>query len=112
KSVSHIPTSTANPFQGPNLDVFYANPSNYDTLTTKIDHRFSVADTLSGRFTRGRSTNFLYGGRFGSPADGLSNAGGTSRSDSRVYNTTITETHIFSPNFLNELTLAVNRNPN
>jgi hypothetical protein len=54
----------------------------------------------------------LAGGRFGSPADGLTNGFGTGRSDSRVYSATINHTHVFSPNFLNELLLAVNRNPN
>ena len=78
KSVTHTPTSAANPFQAPNLDLYYSNPNNTDTLTTKIDHRFSASDSLSGRFTRGRATNRLEGGRFGSPADGLINGFGTS----------------------------------
>ena len=65
KSVTHTPTSAANPFQAPNLDLYYSNPNNTDTLTTKIDHRFSASDSLSGRFTRGRATNRLEGGRFG-----------------------------------------------
>ncbi|MBV6430471.1 MAG: hypothetical protein IANPNBLG_00584 [Bryobacteraceae bacterium] len=112
KSVTHTPTSSANPFQAPNLDVFYPNRNNYDTLSTKIDHRFSDSDSISGRFTRGRTTSALFGGRFGSPADGLTNGFGTGRGDSRVYNISLTENHIFSPNFLNELLLAVNRNPN
>ena len=112
KSITHTPTSSADPFQAPNLDVFYPNKNNTDTLTTKIDHRISSADNLSGRFTRGRATTALLGGRFGSPADGLTNGFGTGRSDSRVYTATINEVHSFSPSFLNELLLAVNRNPN
>jgi len=112
QSITHTPTSAGNPFQVPNLDVFYPNRNNTDTLTTKIDHRFSAADSLSGRFTRGRATNSLAGGRFGSPADGLTNGFGTGRGDSRVYTATISETHVFSPNFLNEMLVAVNRNPN
>src|SRR5215831_14974942 len=71
-----------------------------------------LSDSLSGRFSRGRVTTALEGGRFGSPADGLSNGFGTGRSDSLVYSATITHTHVFSPSFLNELLLAVNRNPN
>lgn len=112
KSITHTPTSAANPFQAPNLDVFYPNNNNTDTLTAKGDHRFSASDSLSGRFTRGRATNVLAGGRFGSPAEGLTNGFGTGAGDAKVYNIAVTETHVFSPNFLNELLLAVNRNPN
>ncbi len=112
KSITHTPTSAANPFQAPNLDVFYPNQNNTDTVTTKIDHRFSGSDNVSGRFTRGHAVNSLTGGRFGSPADGLTNGFGTGRGDSRVYTAAISETHVFSPNFLNELLVAVNRNPN
>jgi len=112
KSVTHVPTLDVNPFQAPNMQVFYPNKNNFDTLTAKIDHRISQSDNLTGRFTRGRTTNALLGGRFGSPADGLIDGFGTGRGDSRVYNISLTENHTFSPTFLNELLLAVNRNPN
>jgi len=46
------------------------------------------------------------------PPTALTNGFGTGRGDSRVYTTTISESHVFSPNFLNELLVAVNRNPN
>ena len=112
KSVTHAPNINVNPFQAPNLQVYYPNLNNFDTFTAKIDHRVSQSDNLTGRFTRGRTTNSLAGGRFGSPADGLTNGFGTGRGDSRVYNFSLTENHTFSPTFLNELLIAVNRNPN
>ena len=56
KSITHTPTNSANPFQSPNLDTFYPNNNNTDSLTFKGDHRFSAADSLPGRFTRGRAT--------------------------------------------------------
>src|SRR5258708_6401707 len=85
KSITHPPTSSADPFQAPNLDVFYPNNNNYDTVTAKIDHRFSASDTLSGRFSRGRTTSVLAGGRVGSPAACLTNRLGTGPSDTRLY---------------------------
>jgi hypothetical protein len=97
---------------GPQPRLFYSNPNNTDTHTTKIDHRFSSSDSISGRYTGGHATSRLEGGRFGSPAAGLTNGFGSSRSDSRVYNASITETHMFSPTFIGELLVAVNRNPN
>ena len=88
RSITHTPTNPSDPFQSPNLDTFYPNNNNTDTLTAKGDHRFSSADSLSGRFTRSRATSLLAGGRFGSPAEGLTNGFGTGRTDTHVYNTT------------------------
>jgi hypothetical protein len=41
QSVTHTPTSATNPFQGPNLDVFYPLSTDTNNFTAKGDHRFS-----------------------------------------------------------------------
>jgi Carboxypeptidase regulatory-like domain/TonB dependent receptor len=112
QSITHTPTNPTNPFQGPNLDVFYPLSTNTDSLTAKGDHRFSDSDNLSLRFTRSHYGRVQAGGRFGSPADGLTNGFGSGLNDTTVYSGTLTETHIFTPNVFSELLIAVNRNPN
>ncbi len=112
QSITHLPTSTANPFQGPNLDVFYPLKTDTGSYTAKGDHRFSEKDSLSLRFTRSLYNRTQVGGRFGSPVETLTDGFGTGLNATTVNTGTITETHIFTPSFLNELLIAVNRNPN
>lgn len=112
QSITHTPTSNANPFQSPNLGTFYPLKTDSNTYTAKGDHCFSAADSLSGRFTRSHFNRAQTGGRFGSPAEGLTNGFGTGLSDTIVYSTSITETHVFTPTLLNEILIAANRNPN
>ncbi len=111
KSISHLPTRDVNPYQGQNLAEFYPDLVNTDTITLKGDHRFSGQDSVSGTFSRSRRNAQLFGGRFGSPPLGVSDAFGTGRSDSRTYTTSLRHTHIFSPRLLNELLLAGHRSP-
>ena len=42
KSVTHTPTNSSNPFQSPNLDTFYPNNNNTDSLTLKGRSSFLV----------------------------------------------------------------------
>jgi hypothetical protein len=112
QSITHPPSNSTNPFQGPNLDAFYPLKTNTDSYTAKGDHRFSEQDSLSLRFTRSRFTREQTGGRFGSPAEGLTNGYGTGLTDTLVYSGVLTETHVFTPSFLNEFQMSVNRNPN
>ncbi len=112
KSITHTPTNPGNPFQAPNLDVFYPISTDTNTFTARGDHRFSNDDNLQLRFTKTLLNRVQSGGMFGAPADGLSNAGGTGLTATTVYTGTITETHVFRPNFLSEALIAVNRNPN
>ena len=108
----HRPTNTANPYQDTNLQAFYPLVNGNNNFTTRIDHRFSDKDSVSGRFTRSGLTSEQSGGRFGAPAAGLANAFGSGNSRTVVYNVSLTETHMFSPTFLSELLLSTNRNPN
>jgi hypothetical protein len=112
KNLAHAATNDTNPFLDFNVFAFYPNKTNNDTYTVKVDQRFSLKDSLSGRFTRSRNTSFQPGGRFGSPNPDITNGYGTGRGDNRVYGFAGTETHTFSPTLLNEFRVVVNRNPN
>lgn len=108
----HRPTNDSNPYQATNLQAFYPVVNGNNNFTTRVDHRFSDKDSISGRFTRSGLTAEQNGGRFGAPAEGLSNSFGSGNSRTLVYNASVTETHMFSPTLLSELLLSVNRNPN
>lgn len=112
KTLTHTPTNPGNPFQAPNLDVFYPISTDTNSFTVRGDHRFSANDSLQLRYTKSTLNRVQTGGMFGAPAEGITNAGGTGLTRTDVYTGTITETHIFRPNFLSETLLAVNRNPN
>jgi hypothetical protein len=106
------PTNSVNPYLGNNLEKLYANKADTNTLTAKGDHKLSDTDNLSVRFTRSQNLSILVGGRFGTPAETLTDGFGTGRNEPKIYNTSIRETHIFTPNFLNELLVAGHRSNN
>ena len=112
KSLTHAPTNPGNPYQAPNLDVYYPISTDTNSLTARGDQKISAKDNLQARFTRSLLNKTQYGGMFGAPAEGVTNAGGTGLTATTVYTAAITETHIFRPNFLSEALFAVNRNPN
>lgn len=75
--------------------------ANYDEYIGRIDHLFSDADHLSGSFTV-------------RPGNGSASPSAVkvtrTRNDSNTYLGTITETHTFGPNLLNELRAGYVRN--
>src|SRR5581483_11650678 len=79
------PTASQNPWTGPNFEAYYPNTTDISSLTLKGDHVFSEKDNISGRFTRATYKYGLYGGRYGYPKVGSTNAGGTGRQDSNIY---------------------------
>jgi len=108
----HRPTLDVNPYQENNIRTYYPLTNKNNNFTTRVDHRFSDKDSVSGRFTRSGLTNSQAGGRYGAPVEGLADAFGSGNSRTLVYNASVTENHIFSPTFFSELLLSVNRNPN
>ncbi len=86
---------------------FLANPVkefNQNTINGRIDHNFSSQDTLFVRFTWDRATQFYpYGFPYG-------RAGTYSTVDylTRARNLAVSQTHIFSPRLLNQVTLGYN----
>ena len=76
-----------------------------------MDQKFSDKDSLSGRLTRSTRPSAVYGGVYGAPIDGLTDAYGSSSQQYKVWNANLQYTHIFSPTFLNELLVAGHYSP-
>lgn len=106
------PNAGGNPWIEPNFETYYPDHRDINTLTIKLDHVFSESDNLSGRFTRSWRVAKLYGGRFGYPRPGTTDAGGTGLSDTKVYNSYVRWNHVFSPAMVNELQLSNHRSAN
>ena len=103
EKITHLPTSSVNPFQGSNMDEFYPSVNNTYSTSVKIDHRFSDKDSIAGRFTRSSRYNSQTGGRFGSPKKESTNGFGSGRGETPIYSFAIRQTHIFTPNFFHDL---------
>lgn len=105
------PTNSINPFVGSNFEKAYPVKEDRGTWTIKGDHNLSAKDRLSVRWSSGTRNNRTEGGLFGNPVNvdaGL----GTGRSDFKYRNVSASYTRNFSPTFLNELLIGVNRNNN
>ncbi|MCC6538400.1 MAG: TonB-dependent receptor, partial [Bryobacterales bacterium] len=105
------PNASLNPFLGSNFEAFYPNKDNGDTFTIKGDHILTDKDNLSGRFTRTRFVNKLYGGRFGFPKPGSTDAGGSGLTDARIYSAFVRWNRNWTPTLLSELQMSSNRAP-
>ncbi|HTC48888.1 MAG TPA: carboxypeptidase-like regulatory domain-containing protein [Candidatus Aquilonibacter sp.] len=122
-----IPGSLANPvglavlslYPAPNavsaanaaLDFNYALvPSrrlNQGTWDIRLDHNFSSKDSIFGRFSYDQATNFVPGG---SPGFAEATAfGSTQLIDNHGRNAVISETHIISPNTINQFYFGFSR---
>jgi hypothetical protein len=106
------PAATANPWLTQNMQTFYPQVNNVNTITSKIDHIFSAADNISGRFTRSWLEADTFGGVYGYPPPGSTNAGGTTLQSTRVYSILARWTHVFSPSLLNEFQISADRSAN
>jgi len=110
RSVSAAPTDpNADPWTEPNFTAYYPSKLDINTYTVKLDQVFSEKDNLSGRFTRSLRPNRVYGGVYGYPPPGTSDAGGTSRSDSTMNSAFVRWNHVFSPTLLNEFQASAHR---
>ncbi len=99
------PTNTVSPMLGNNWIGPVPEYYNQNTYTTKVDHRFSDRNLVSGRFSIANADSVGY---FGAPqAPDLSY--NTQRTLNKIYSGSMTCTHIFSPNKLNELVMAGQR---
>ena len=108
QSLTAPPTNNLNPYLADNILKFYPVKNDTGNLTIKGDHNFSDSDRLSVRWTRSTRKAATEGGVFGNPINveaGL----GTSRSDANINNTSITQTHTFSPTLVNELLVGMHR---
>ncbi|HET8549660.1 MAG TPA: TonB-dependent receptor [Bryobacteraceae bacterium] len=106
------PNAGGNPWIESNFEAFYPQTRDTNTYTIKGDQIFSEKDSLSGRFTRSWLDAGTFGGVYGFPPPGSTNAGGTSAQSTKFYSTFVRWNHVFSPTLLNELQASSDRSRN
>ncbi len=81
--------------------------TNEGTGDIRLDHNFSGKDSIFGRFSYDQATNFIPGG---SPTWTEQNAFGSNQFiDNHGRNAVVSETHVFSANMINQVTVGFNR---
>src|SRR3984885_5314112 len=113
--INPIGASVASLYPTPNVTgasgFNYANQPirklNEGTGDIRIDHNFSGNDSVFGRFSYDQATNFVPGG---SPTWSEQNAFGSNQHiENHGRNAMISETHVFSPNTINQVSFGYNR---
>ncbi len=94
-----------------NASFNYANQPvrklNEGTWDIRFDHNFSSKDSAFARFSYDQATNFVPGG---SPTWSEANAFGSNQHiENHGRNAVVTETHVFSPNLINQVTAGYSR---
>jgi hypothetical protein len=80
---------------------------NEGTGDIRLDHNFSIKDSVFGRFSYDQATNFVPGG---SPTWSEANAFGSNQHiENHGRNAAVSETHVFSGNVINQLNVGFNR---
>jgi len=80
---------------------------NEGTFDIRVDHNFSNKDSAFARFSYDQATNYVPGG---SPTWSEANAFGSNQYiNNHGRNAVITETHVFSPNLINQFTAGFSR---
>jgi Carboxypeptidase regulatory-like domain len=80
---------------------------NEGTFDIRLDHQFSNKDSVFARFSYDQATNFVPGG---SPTWTEQNAFGSNQYiDNHGRNAAVSETHVFSANTINQVTVGYNR---
>jgi hypothetical protein len=80
---------------------------NQGTGDIRVDHNFSANDSIYARFSYDQATNFIPGG---SPTWSEQNAFGSNQYiDNHGRNAVLSETHVFSGNTFNQVTVGYNR---
>jgi Carboxypeptidase regulatory-like domain len=101
------PTPNANPSGGFNYENQPVRKLNEGTFDIRLDHNFSSKDSAFARFSYDQATNFVPGG---SPTWSEANAFGSNQHiENHGRNVVATETHVFSPNMINQFTAGYSR---
>jgi hypothetical protein len=80
---------------------------NEGTFDIRLDHNFSSKDSVFARFSYDQATNFVPGG---SPTWAETNAFGSNQHiENHGRNAVLSETHVFSPNTINQFTAGFSR---
>jgi len=107
KVVQLYPLPNSNPAGGFNYENQPVRKLNEGTWDARIDHNFSSKDSIFARFSYDQATNFVPGG---SPTWSEANAFGSNQHiENHGRNAVVTETHVFSPNLINQATVGYNR---
>ena len=107
KVAALYPAPNANPAGGFNYENQPVRKLNEGTWDVRVDHNFSSKDSVFARFSYDQATNFVPGG---SPTWSEANAFGSNQHiENHGRNAVITETHVFSPNLINQATVGYNR---
>jgi hypothetical protein len=98
------PNSTNSDFNYVNQPVRKLNEGTFDI---RLDHNFSSKDSAFARFSYDQATNYVPGG---SPTWSEAGAFGSNQFiNNHGRNAVVTETHVFSPNLINQATVGYNR---
>ena len=107
KVAALYPTPNANPAGGFNYENQPTRKLNEGTWDIRLDHNFSSKDSAFARFSYDQATNFVPGG---SPTWSEANAFGSNQHiENHGRNAVVTETHVFSPNLINQATVGYSR---
>jgi hypothetical protein len=107
KVVQLYPLPNSNPAGGFNYENQPVRKLNEGTWDARVDHNFSSKDSIYARFSYDQATNFVPGG---SPTWSEQNAFGSNQHiENHGRNAVVTETHVFSPNLINQATVGYNR---
>jgi hypothetical protein len=107
KVVQLYPAPNSNPAGGFNYENQPVRKLNEGTWDVRLDHNFSSKDSIFARFSYDQATNFVPGG---SPTWSEANAFGSNQHiENHGRNVVVTETHVFSPNLINQATAGYNR---
>src|ERR1700691_3179611 len=99
-----LPNATNSSFNYVNQPVRKLNEGTWDI---RLDHNFSNKDSAFARFSYDQATNFVPGG---SPTWSEANAFGSNQYiDNHGRNAVINETHVFSPNLINQALFGYSR---
>src|ERR1039458_6328692 len=99
-----LPNASSSGFNYSNQPVRKLNEGTWDV---RIDHNFSSKDSIFARFSYDQATNFVPGG---SPTWSEANAFGSNQHiENHGRNVVVTETHVFSPNLINQATAGYSR---
>ena len=107
KVIQLYPAPNANPAGGFNYENQPVRKLNEGTWDIRLDHNFSSKDSAFARFSYDQATNFVPGG---SPTWSEANAFGSNQHiENHGRNAVVTETHVFSPNTINQATAGYSR---
>jgi len=108
-NVAHLypAPNVTTPGLGYNYAQQFTRRLNEGTADVRVDHTFSSKDSAFARFSYDQATNFIPGG---SPSFSEANAFGSNQHiNNHGRNVVVAETHLFSPNTINQATAGFSR---